>query len=124
VRHDNPLFSCLDLADGKLTAYELETLARSPRLLVLSACESGLSVIRPGDELMGLASTLLALGTRTLVASVSAIPDELAVPVMVALHQQLAGGVAPAAALAAVREQTRGTPQQVPSTALVCFGAG
>ncbi len=49
-RGDNPLFSCPRLADGPLTVYDLERLERPPALLILSACESGLSGVRPGDE--------------------------------------------------------------------------
>ena len=39
-RADNPLFSCLHLADGPLTAYDLQRLRRPPQLLVLSSCET------------------------------------------------------------------------------------
>jgi len=45
-----------------------ETLDSTPRLLILSACDSGLSAVRPGDELMGLAAAFLTLGTRSLVS--------------------------------------------------------
>ena len=62
-RADNPLFSSLELVDGPLTVYDLELLEEAPTLCVLSACESGLSDVRAGDELMGLTATLLALGT-------------------------------------------------------------
>jgi CHAT domain-containing protein len=65
-RADNPLFSSLTLADGPLTVYDLETVRRAPHTLVLSACESGLSDVRPGDELMGLAAALFSLNSRTL----------------------------------------------------------
>ncbi|MCA1657179.1 MAG: CHAT domain-containing protein, partial [Actinobacteria bacterium] len=36
-RADNPLFSCLELFDGPLTVYDLESLGSAPRVLVLSA---------------------------------------------------------------------------------------
>src|SRR5207245_3380678 len=67
-RFDNPLFSSLQLADGHLTVYDLELLDRAPRLLVLSACESGVHQVRPGDELMGLAAALFSVGSATLIA--------------------------------------------------------
>ncbi|MDQ1423664.1 MAG: hypothetical protein QOD72_1162, partial [Acidimicrobiaceae bacterium] len=69
-RSDNPLFSSLRLADGPLTVHDLERLGDVPELIVLSACESGLSAVAPGDELMGLASAFLGLGARALVGSV------------------------------------------------------
>ena len=96
-RADNPLFSALRLADGALTVHDLERLRRAPDLFVLSACESGLTDVRPGDELMGLAGALFALGARTLVASLVPVPDATTRPLMVELHRRLVAGEGPAA---------------------------
>ena len=63
-RDDNPQFCSLELADGALTVYDLERLKRAPRRLVLSSCESGLSAVHAGDELMGFTAAVFALGTR------------------------------------------------------------
>ena len=82
-RDDNPLFSALLLADGPLTVHDLESLGAGPRELVLSACDSGRSVVRAGDELMGLTSALLAIGAASIVASTVAVPDAPAQPLMV-----------------------------------------
>jgi tetratricopeptide (TPR) repeat protein len=120
-RVDNPLFSSLQLADGPLTVYDLEGLARAPRRMVLSACDSGLSGVRPGDELMGLAGALFALGMSTLVASVVPVPDAATKDLMVALHQRLQAGLSPAAALAST--QAASGRDAVPAS-FVCFGAG
>lgn len=49
-RADNPLFSALQLADGPLTVYDLERLRAAPRDMILSACDDGVSAVRPGDE--------------------------------------------------------------------------
>ncbi|MEU7478807.1 CHAT domain-containing protein [Lentzea sp. NPDC042327] len=99
-RADNPLFSTLTLADGPLTVYDLEGLHRPPRQVILSACEAGNSGIRPGDELLGLAAALLALGTRTLIASAVSVPDDTSKALMLRYHRELAAGRAPAEALA------------------------
>jgi CHAT domain-containing protein len=121
-RVDNPLFSSLQLADGPLTVYDLEGLARAPRTLVLSACDSGLSGVRPGDELMGLAGALFALGTGSLVASVIPVPDAATRELMVAFHQRLQAGLPVAAALAGAQVAVG---RDVPVAAsFVCFGAG
>jgi tetratricopeptide (TPR) repeat protein len=120
-RVDNPLFSSLQLADGPLTVYDLEGLARAPRRLVLSACDSGLSGVRPGDELMGLAGALFALGMSTLVASVVPVPDAATKELMLALHQRLQAGVGPAAALAAAQAAAG---RDAVAASFVCFGAG
>jgi tetratricopeptide (TPR) repeat protein len=116
-RSDNPLFSCLELADGPLTVYDLERMRRAPMRLVLSACDSALSDVRPGDELMGLSAAVLALGTRTLVASVALVDDEGSRKLMEAFHHRLVSGTAPARALA---EATSSSGVD----GFVCFGAG
>jgi hypothetical protein len=124
-RADNPLFSSISLADGPLTVYDLESLDQAPSLCVLSACESGLTEVRAGDELMGLTAALLALGTATIVASVVAVPDETTRTLMSAFHRHLAAGLRPALALA--RAQATGGDggeRLVARAGFVCFGAG
>jgi len=120
-RADNPLFSNLRLVDGSLTVYDLERLRRPPDHLVLSACQSGLSAVRPGDELMGLAATLLSLGCRTLVASVLPVPDAATRRLMLAYHRHLSNGAEPGVALA--RAQA-GMADPVGAAGFVCFGLG
>ena len=97
------MFSALDLADGPLTVHDLESMRRAPETLVLSACDSGLSAVQPGDELLGLAASLLAMGTRTLVASLLPVPDDATRSLMVDLHRRLRAGASPANALAAAQ---------------------
>ena len=110
-RADNPLFSSLQLADGPLNVYDLQRLDRAPDLLVLSACDSGLSAVRPGDELMGLAAALFPLGTAALVASIVPVPDEATHRLMLAFHAALAAGSAPPPRWRArARSSTRPSP--------------
>jgi CHAT domain-containing protein len=92
---------------------------------VLSACDSGLSDVRAGDELRGLMAALFTQGTRTVIAPVTPIPDEATLPVMVALHRALSGGTPPAAALAGAMAGSVDTPQaRAAAAGFVCFGAG
>ena len=124
-RADNPMFSSLQLADGPLTVYDLEALHRAPRRLVLSACDSGVSGVRAGDEVMGLAAALFSLGTRTLVGSVIPVPDDATRRLMVAFHRRLQGGAGPADALAAARlERSAGPADLAAGAGFVCFGSG
>ena len=116
-RADHPLFSSLDAFDGPLYVYDLERLGSTPQTLVLSACESALSGVRPGDELMGLASAVFALGTRTLIASVTPVDDRDTRTLMLALHAELASGRPAAAALAEASAATG-------IGGFVCFGFG
>ena len=125
-RADNPLFSDLRLADGGLTVHDVESLGAGPRELVLSACDSGRAVVRPGDELMGLTSALLAIGASVIVASTVHVPDAPTHRLMVRLHERLQQGVGPALALAEARGAVAGDgdAEAVARDAFLCFGAG
>ena len=74
-RADNPLFSSLRLDDGPLTVYDLGRLRRAPLRLVLSSCESGVAAPVGADELLGMVSALVPLGTASLLASVVPVND-------------------------------------------------
>jgi tetratricopeptide (TPR) repeat protein len=98
-RADSPLFSALQLDDGPLTVYDLERLRRGPRLLVLSSCDSAVAAPAGADEVLGLASSLIPLGTAGIVASVVRVNDPAVVPLMIELHRHLRGGASLAGAL-------------------------
>ncbi|MGI8685653.1 MAG: CHAT domain-containing protein, partial [Acidimicrobiales bacterium] len=127
-RADNPMFTALDLADGPLTVFDLERLPRPPLHVVLSACDSGLATVHAGDELIGLAAALLAMGTRSLVASVVPVPDDASLALMVGLHRRLRHGDAPAVALAGAQLDVTGPAatrrDRVAAAGFVCLGAG
>lgn len=125
-RADNPLFSAIRLADGPLTVYDLERLTRPPRHVVLSACESGLPAVHPGDELMGFAAALLAMGTRSLIATVVPVPDNASRALMLRLHRHLDQGRSPATALAMAQRELidTGPTTRVAAIGFLCFGAG
>jgi hypothetical protein len=125
-RTDNPLFSALQLADGPLTVYDLERLAAPVHTVVLSACDTGLSAVRPGDEVMGLSACLLGMGTRVILAPVTPVDDAVAASLMQALHHGLVAGMAPAQALAHAQAEIAVTDDVAPATcaAFACFGAG
>jgi hypothetical protein len=108
-RADSPMFSSLRLDDGPMTVHDLERLRRAPFRLILPSCESGLLVPVGADELLGLASALLPLGTAGIVASVAQVNDRAAAPLMLALHRRLrsAGpgeGLCPGTLAAALRD--------------------
>ena len=125
-RADNPLFSALHLADGPLTVVDLEGVRRAPHRIVLSACDSGLATVHPGDELMGLVATLLPMGTASIVASVIPVPDRETRPLMVSLHRRIASGSAVAAALTGANagESSDDPAAFAACAAFVCLGSG
>jgi tetratricopeptide (TPR) repeat protein len=88
-RADSPMFSSLRLDDGPMTVHDLERLRRAPFRLILPSCDSGLLAPAGADELLGLASALLPLGTAGIVASVAQVNDRAAGPLMLALHRRL-----------------------------------
>lgn len=87
----SPLFSSVQMADGPVFAHEF------PRPVVaehvaLSACDVGQFSTRAGDEPLGLATALLALGATSVLAAVAPVADHVAADAMVAYHQVLATG--------------------------------
>lgn len=116
-RTDSPLLSSLELADGPLNVYEFQRIRRAPEVVVLSACDLAQSHLHPGDELIGLATALLAMGTRSIVASVVPVSDAGAPRLMLDLHRRLAAGAGLAAALAAAQTGS-------PESGFVCLGTG
>jgi CHAT domain-containing protein/tetratricopeptide (TPR) repeat protein len=125
-RGDNPLLSTLELADGPLTAYELERLPRAPGRVILSACDAGLSGVRPGDELLGFGAVLLGAGTRTLVAGIMGVPADRTADLMLSLHRRLDQGFGPARALADAQlalAREGDSLSYATAAAFVCVGA-
>jgi CHAT domain-containing protein len=123
-RADSPLFSSLRMHDGPLTVYDFEQLRRAPYRLILSSCDSGLQAPAGADELLGLVSSLLPLGTAGIVAGVVPVNDFAMVPLMVSLHQHLRTSPGLAEAMRRVREDVAGDPlQQATAMSLVTLGA-
>ncbi|WP_308207859.1 CHAT domain-containing protein [Actinomadura madurae] len=114
-REGNALFSRLRLADGPLLVHDLDELAAPPRLVVLSACDIGRA--DGGDAVLGMAGVLLALGTATVIASVTPVRDEATPAFMTAFHASLAAGLSPARALAAI-------PRAPATAGFLAMGAG
>ncbi|MCK2217711.1 CHAT domain-containing protein [Actinomadura sp. ATCC 31491] len=113
----SPLVSGITLHDGPLMAYDLLALERAPELVVLSACNSGMSRAPVEGAPLGLPGTFLAQGASCVVAGMVPVADEAARAVMSAFHELVATGQPPDAALAAASAKT-GVYE------FVCFGAG
>jgi tetratricopeptide (TPR) repeat protein len=98
-RADSPLFSSLQMAEVPLIAHDFERLGRSPYRIILSICDAARFARVGADELLGLATALLSLGTAGVVASSASVNDAAVVPLMLALHEGLAAGLPLAEAL-------------------------
>jgi CHAT domain-containing protein len=107
-RADSPLFSSLRMHDGPLTVYDFEQLHRSPHWLILPSCDSGVLAPAGADELLGLAASLLPLGTAGLIVSMVPVNDRAVMPLMMSLHQCLRAGQSLAEAMCSVRRDSTG----------------
>jgi tetratricopeptide (TPR) repeat protein len=123
-RADSPLFSALRMADGPLIVHDLERLARSPYRIILSSCDTARLASVGADELLGLVTALLPLGTAGVVASSAPVNDEAVVPLMLALHKGLGAGLSLAEALRDARTTLPGDAvHQATGWAFAAFGA-
>ena len=109
-RSDSPLFSAIELDDGPLTVYDLERLKQAPYRVVLSSCSSAVGAPVGADELLGLVSALISLGSAGVVASVVPVNDPATVPLMTALHEHLRAGADLAGALTLARQAVGDDP--------------
>ena len=71
---------------------------------MLSSCESGLSAVSPGDELMGFTAAVFTLGTQTVIAAVVPVPDKTTKGLMLALDEELSRDTPRAQALVIARD--------------------
>jgi tetratricopeptide (TPR) repeat protein len=115
---ENPLFSAVELADGPWFGYDIDLLPRAPSTVVLSACELGRVTVRSGEEAIGMSAAWLHAGARTVLSSPVLIADDVACDAMGRWHALVAGGRAPADALA---EVCAGADDVVP---MLSFGVG
>ncbi len=123
-RADSPLFSSLRMADGPLIVHDFERLDRSPYRIILSCCDTARFASVGADELLGLVTALLPLGTAGVVACSAPVNDEAVVPLMLTLHKGLGAGASMAEALRDARASLPGdSVHQATGWAFSAFGA-
>jgi len=110
--------------DGPLTVYDFEQLHRAPYRLVLSSCDSGVLAPAGANELLGLVSSLLPLGTAGIIAAIVPLNDRAVVPIMVDLHRYLRSGQTLAESIYRVRRGLGDDPiQRATAASLLTLGA-
>ncbi|WP_454340329.1 CHAT domain-containing protein [Streptomyces ambofaciens] len=123
-RADSPLFSSLRMADGPLIVHDFERLDRSPYRIILPCCDTARFASVGADELLGLVTALLPLGTAGVVACTAPVNDAAVVPLMLALHKGLDAGLSLAEALRDARAALPGDAvHQATGWAFSAFGA-
>ena len=110
-RQDNPMFSAVRLGTSYLSVYDIYQLKLPAELVVLSGCATGLNVVSPGDELIGLARGFLQAGAQSLVLSLWDVQDASTREFMVAFYRGLQSGNSKAVALQqAMKELRKASP--------------
>lgn len=123
-RADSPLFSSLRMADGPLIVHDFERLDRSPYRIILPCCDTARFASVGADELLGLVTALLPLGTAGVVACTAPVNDAAVVPLMLGLHKGLDAGLSLAEALRDARAALPGDAvHQATGWAFSAFGA-
>jgi CHAT domain-containing protein len=112
------------MADGPLIVHDFERLDRSPYRIILSSCDTARLASVGADELLGLVTALLPLGTAGVVASSAPVNDAAVIPLMLALHKGLTAGLSLAEALRDARTTLPSdTVHQATGWAFAAFGA-
>jgi CHAT domain-containing protein len=121
----NPLFSFVELAptatdDGRLEVHEVFGLGLQSRLVVLSACQTGLGAgaiadVPAGDDWVGLVRAFLVAGASEVLATLWPVDDRATARLMSDFYREIAGGASDATALAtaqraAIRDPSRADP--------------
>jgi len=89
---DNPYFSSLEMADGRLNVIDVYNLRLDADLVVLSGCGTALGNVSGGDEVVGLIRAFLYGGARSIVASLWDVNDRTTARFMKYFYSHLADG--------------------------------
>ncbi len=125
-----PLLSGLILAPnpeqddtGTLTAHEIYTMPLTAGLVVLSACQTGLSSLSGGSEVEGLIRAFMIAGASTVVASQWSVDDASTAELMARMYAHLAKGGGAARALRAAQLELMDEPDREHPFHWAAFGA-
>jgi len=110
LSENDPLSSAVLLVpgggeDGRLEVREVFGLDLHARLVVLSACETGLGKLSRGDELVGLQRAFLYAGTPAVVTTLWKVDDRASYELVRALYDRL-DGLGPVEALRQAQIET------------------
>ena len=104
-RADNPMYSSLHLANGWITVDDLCDIRLKARLVTLSACESGVSEVFAGNEILGLAKGFLTAGADSVLVSLWNVMDQTSAELLPKFYSAYVGGRSPASALAFIQKE-------------------
>jgi CHAT domain-containing protein len=106
-RRDAPMLSGIRLGDTFLTLTDLYQLRLDADQVTLSGCSTGLNVIAPGDELIGLMRGLLFAGARSLLLTLWDVSDGSTAEFMKAFYSRCFNHMDAASALQGAMQELR-----------------
>jgi CHAT domain-containing protein len=106
-RQDNPMFSGIRLGGAYLSLYDLYQFRLEAELITLSGCATGLNVVAPGDELLGLIRGLLYAGAHSLLLTLWDVNDRTTADFMTRFYRRFTGGEGKASALRGAMRELR-----------------
>jgi CHAT domain-containing protein len=106
-RQDNPMFSGIRLGGAYLSLYDLYQLKLEAELVTLSGCATGLNVVAPGDELLGLVRGLLYAGAQSLLLTLWDVNDRSTAEFMTRFYRRVEDGEGKASALQGAMRELR-----------------
>jgi CHAT domain-containing protein len=93
------MFSGIRLGDAYLNLYDLYQLKLDAELVTLSGCATGMNVVTPGDELLGLVRGLLHAGAHSLLLTLWDVHDQSTADFMARFYRLCQDGLSKASAL-------------------------
>jgi len=107
---DDPELSAVQLSapaagpvdEGMWRAHEIAQHRTGHRVVILSACETGVGPVS-AEGVLALSRAFLNAGATSVIASLWPVADDTAAQLMPVLHRQLLGGASPGAALRATQ---------------------
>ena len=125
AKTENPLFSSLRFADGRLNVYELGAMVNPPRTVVLSACNVGMTSERAATTMLGMVTGLLHAGTDCVIASPIPVSDSDRLSrLMARFHAEWLRSSGPAEAWAAVQRQATSAADLADAATFCVYGRG
>jgi len=91
----NGEYSGLVTADAPIFILDIFNMALNSRIVVLSACETGLGKLSEGDELVSLSRAFMQAGADNLAATLWKVEDRTTRDIMIAFYKNLLQGRTP-----------------------------
>ncbi len=104
---DNPVLSAILLNDGPFYVFDIAGRKVRPKMVALSACQTGRPGVLPSGEIYGFAETFLTHGAKIVLSSLWSVDDRVAREFMVRFYSGIQNSSTPVQAWRDAVQQTR-----------------